>query len=414
MKTAGLITEYNPFHNGHLYHINQTRKLTGADYIIVVMSGNFVQRGAPAIYDKYMRTDMALKAGADLVVELPAVFAVSSAEDFASCALALLDKLGVTDYLCFGSEAGEIRPLSSIADILIQEPYKYTEILKKELKSGQSFPTARSKAVSACMSDSVKKYRPSLLDTPNNILGIEYLKALKRRNSNIKPFTITREGNCYHDISLNGPLSSATSIRRFLAAANASTELSDLQKAVPEFAFGQMLSTPCVDLNDFSDMLNYTLLTMYEQSEPFSDYADISEDLAARISRYVLEFSSFEDRVTQLKTRQYTYTRICRGLLHLLLGIKASELSGYRMKDYASYARVLGFRRSSTLLLKQIKSNSAIPFITKLADAGNVVTESGMALLKKDIYCSHLYQSVVQRKYGTVPQNEYTHGCRIL
>ena len=150
MKIAGIIAEYNPFHNGHKYHIEQTRKITGADFIIVVMSGNFTQRGTPAIMDKYSRARMALENGADMVLELPSCYACGSAEYFADGAIALLDKLGCVDYVCFGSECGDIELLRPIAEILATEPENYSEMLRAELKSGATFPRARNRALIHC------------------------------------------------------------------------------------------------------------------------------------------------------------------------------------------------------------------------------------------------------------------------
>lgn len=418
MKTAGLITEYNPFHNGHLYHISKTRELTGADYLVVIMSGDFVQRGAPAVYDKYTRTVMALKAGADLVLELPSIYAVSSAEDFAACGAALLDKLGVIDFLCFGSEAGDIQPLSAIADILIQEPEKYTAELKNQLKTGCTFPEARKSAVASCLLPSDSAVCAALLDSPNNILGIEYLKALKRRNSAITPITITRAGNGYHDPSLSGPLSSASAIRSYLLSPSGSdpdhSALINIRAAVPDYVYESIRIRCPIALNDFSDLLNYTLLSLEYQNIPLSEYADFSDDLTFRMKRTSLEFPSFEERIAQLKTRQYTYTRISRALLHLILQIKTEDILRYRSRDYVPYARVLGFRKASSEIMKQIKHHGSIPLITKVANANQILPESALPLFKKDLYCSHLYQSILQRKTGLHQKNEYTQGCCIL
>jgi len=411
MKTAGIITEYNPFHNGHLYHIQKTRELTGADFVIAVMSGDFVQRGAPALFDKYTRTEMALRAGVDLALELPSVFAVSSAEDFAAAGVALLDKLGIVDAICFGSESGDIRALSAVADILIRESEKYTEEIQFHLKNGTTFPKARSLAVNACMGEGTGI--GGLLDSPNNILGIEYLKAQKCRNSSMKAVTITRAGNGYHDEGMDGPFCSATAIRKVMASAK-EDGLQSVETAVPEFVFDLIRERCPVFPDDFSDILNYVLLSSDRQGFRLDEYADVSGDLAARLGRLTLDFLPFEERIAALKTRQYTYTRISRALLHLILEIKTEELVKFRAMDYVPYARVLGFRRDSAAVMKEIKNLGSIPLITKVADARQLLSGAEMELFEKDLFCSHLYQSVVQRKSGQRLKNEYTRGCVMI
>ena len=202
MKTVGIITEYNPFHNGHRYQIRKARELTGADFVVTAMSGDFVQRGEPALFDKYTRTAMALEGGADLVLELPVRFATSSAEDFAACGVALLDRLGVVDHLCFGSELGRLDVLEQTADILVAEPDGFREELRKCLAAGYSYPRAREMALMKVMEAGERRSDDNMLSSPNNILGIEYLKALKRRDSRIQPLTIRRKGQGYHETAL--------------------------------------------------------------------------------------------------------------------------------------------------------------------------------------------------------------------
>jgi predicted nucleotidyltransferase len=215
MKTIGIVAEYNPFHNGHLYQLQASRGQTGADCAVVVMSGNYTQRGEPAIVDKWARAEMALHSGADLVIELPVAYAMGSAEYFAYGAVKLLDSLNAVNMICFGSEAGSIEKLSAAAAILADEPESYKSYLKDYLSKGLSFPAARQKAISSyCKNTYGKDDLSSLLKSPNNILGIEYLKALRRLKSNIVPMTIERVGNEYNQAELTGKMSSATSIRK--------------------------------------------------------------------------------------------------------------------------------------------------------------------------------------------------------
>ena len=221
MKIVGIIAEYNPFHKGHEFHIEKAKKITGADAAIIIMSGDYVQRGIPSIMPKHLRTQMALACGADVVLELPVCYATGSAEYFATGAVSLLEALGCVDYLCFGSECGEIKILQQIADVLCKEPAHYKVLLQKHFKNGNTFPAARKLAFIeylnqhkslSCIPEQISK----ILDSPNNILGIEYLKALSCLNSSIEPVTITREGAGYHDQTLGGLFSSASALRQGL------------------------------------------------------------------------------------------------------------------------------------------------------------------------------------------------------
>jgi len=419
MKITGIIAEYNPFHNGHRYQFEQIRPRSETDFLIVIMSGNFVQRGEPAVYDKYTRTLAALKAGADLVLELPAAFATSSAEDFAACGIALLDQLGVVNEVCFGSECGDIEELSKIAAILAQEPDDYRDLLRQELKSGISFPQARNRALVSWLN----RHQPpkffsepanQLLTAPNNILGIEYIKAIRTRNSSLKPVTITRCGQGYHDTAVDQGFASASGIRAVVKK-SAGQEFPDtLAGQIPEDAYSCYQHAVPIFAEDLSLLLNQTLLRLDREQIPLTRYADVSEEMAARLQRHLLDFASFPVRIEQLKTRQYTYTRISRALLHLVLGITRTEMAHYRRMDYAPYARILGFRRQSTVLLREIKKNSTIPLISKTADAKNILSESAFAMFSQDLYCSHLYQILQQQKSGENPRNEYTRPVIIV
>ena len=282
MKVSGIIAEYNPFHNGHKFHIEQTRKMTGSDFVIAVMSGDYTQRGVPAITSKYLRTEVALLNGVDLVLELPLYYSVGSAEYFAIGAVSLLDKLGMVDSLCFGSECGNIRTLSQIASILIDEPTAYRSILQEELKRGTSYPKARSSALSAICSDSPECIQA--LSTPNNILGIEYMKALLKRNSSIRPYTIKRQGSGYHDASLDSealeysPKSSASAIRLCM---DTTDELKTIRNHVPENVYHLLHNYYHKELpiksDDFSMLLKYKLLL--DSTDNYDQYIDIHSDL---------------------------------------------------------------------------------------------------------------------------------------
>ena len=396
MKVTGIIAEYNPFHQGHAYHLSRARELTGADRILVVMGGNFMQRGEPAIIDKYTRTEMALRNGADLVLELPAASATGSAEYFAEGAVELLDASGVVTELCFGSELGELEPLEKAAELLLEEPEDYQELLRAELKKGRTFPEARETALSAFLPEQ------NLLASPNNILAIEYIKALKRRKSPIRPLTIQRLGN-YHGedgqpdgtlrtVSGNFPESfaSASTIRCQLHTLEKQIETSceqlsfvslmtALAKELPHSSFGLLkdvlLADHLVQAEDFSLPLHYRLMQAKEPLE-FSVYLDVSEELSRRIYSLRQEFTGWNAFLDLVRTRQYTRSRVSRALLHILLDIRQEEVLP------PTHLRVLGFRREASDLLSEIKKKSRLPLITKAA---------GHPELSEEIRISSLY-----------------------
>lgn len=407
MKTVGLITEYNPFHNGHAYHIEKAKMLTGADRVIVVMSGDFVQRGAPAVMPKHLRAKSALLSGASLIIELPVCFATGSAEYFAQGSISLLNQLGCIDSICFGSECGDLHLLKEIAQILADEPIEYQTALKQALKEGASFPAARQEALNI-YSD---KYS-EILASPNNILGIEYLKALAKIHSKMEPFTIKRIGAGYHDMDIDGQFSSATAIRSDiyqLADVNSSSEslpLTHIQTQVPSSCHELMKKNyqtryP-VKADDFSLLLKAKLLS--ETADSLSHYLDMSPELANRILRLRNDYLSFEQFCDLLKTKELTRSRISRSFIHVLLGITNDWLTA--MKAPAPYARILGFRRDHADLLGILKRTSDIPLITSPARA--VLADTAYQMLELDIYASNLYESVITDLYGTPFHNELT------
>ena len=282
MKIVGLITEYNPFHNGHLYHLEQALDITGADAAIALMSGNYVQRGAPAIMPKHLRAQVALEAGVPLVLELPVCYATGSAEYFASGAVSLFQRLGCVDAICFGSECGDYSLLERIAQVTAEEPEEYRFSLQEALREGMSFPLARQMALKQYFRDELPS---EILEQPNNILGIEYIKALRRQNSPIKAYTIKRKVSGYHDEHLSESYSSASAIRRLLEAAGKaihleseglfdeptlSEALTRLEGQVPPACIRFLEETHRrrypVYANDFSLLFKYRLLTESRES----------------------------------------------------------------------------------------------------------------------------------------------------
>ncbi|CRZ33776.1 putative nucleotidyltransferase [Herbinix hemicellulosilytica] len=431
MKIVGLITEYNPFHNGHKYHIEKAKELTGADYVIAVMSGNFVQRGTPAITDKYARTMMALNNGVDLVFELPVCYSTSSAQYFALGAVSLLNHLGIVDYICFGSECGDIDILMKAADFFINSPDNLQNLIYTFIKEGYSYPVARAKAAEYILSPDEKEKNADLLkiiSEPNNILGIEYIRALRLIKSDIKPLTIKRYKAGYHDTTIytdtaetsdgesKPSISSATAIRNVLENPEMIKELPIIKSSVPEWVYDYLTKnyniTYPVTIEDFSSVIKYKLLS--ESKEELETYLDLSSDLADRIKNTDLTQSNISKLSMDIKSKNVTLTRIYRALIHVLLNIKTETIKEYIANDIIYYARILGLRKEASHLVRMIKKHGDIPVITKVANAYRQLDSEGMSMLNRDIFASHLYNQAVYDKFKTVILNEYKHGICIL
>ena len=422
MKTIGIIAEFNPFHKGHEYFIYEAKKRSGADNVIVIMSGDYVQRGEPAIWDKFTRARFALFGGADVVFELPCVYATGSARDFAFGAVSLLDNLNVIDELWFGSESADIRVFELIAKILSNEPKAYSSKLKRCLKEGLTFPKARCRALVSFMSDSCSvpnDYSPipdfseqeleEFLGSPNNILGIEYCIALKKLGSNIIPKTLKRHGGGYNDTELRSSFSSATAIRKALEVCTRSYEnsaasekcdnrLEDILQNLPEFyKYFNIEDLPksiiCAD--DFSLILKYRLLC--ETADSLCRYHDISPELARRIKQNENGFKSFTQFAMLLKSKNMTYSHICRALIRIILSITSED---FQNAEQARFIRILGLNKSRAELLNLLKKKSAVKLCAKPADLKN-------GSYDKELFVSNLYESVFADKYGKDFVHEY-------
>lgn len=446
MKVTGIIAEYNPFHNGHAYQIRKARELTGADYVIVVMSGNYVQRGAPAILDKFTRTAMALSGGADLVLELPAVFATSSAEMFAAAAIALLAHTGITDSVCFGCETPDSKMLSALAALLAEEPDAYTALLAEQLKDGRSFPAAREHAVcSYLLSPEGTLAFPhaaadlpavrALLSSPNNILALEYEKARIRQHAALTLVPIRRIGSGYHDTNTDSRYSSATAIRSLLlrqtasagtfnvptadaSAKNLSGRLSDTAaKYLPDLLSDPGLLIPkealsclkdaasLVDWNDFSPLLYYRLLSLNDTG--YTQFADSSPALSNRIQKQLCRYVGFSEFCDILKTKEITYSHISRLLLHILLDMDQTQVETGLSYGYVPYIRPLGFRRQSSALCGAIRSHSDRPFLSRPSTDWMKLPEPAELFYRKEARASDLYYGVVAQKTHHVQKKEH-------
>ena len=394
MNVTAIISEYNPLHKGHLYHIETARKETNADFIIAIMSGNFVQRGTPAILDKYTRAESALRSGVDLVLELPAIYATASAEYFAFGGVALANALGCVTHLSFGSECGQADKLMECARLLAEEPEEMKLPLKEALKEGLSYPAARAYAVKASHPELA-----DILETPNNILGVEYCKALLKLKSNIIPHTIKRQGQDYHSEDTDAGFASATGIRSLLGQKSRESRTvlkSQLAPAAYDFISAMFEQTPLTE-DDFSLLLRYKLIT--ENRSHLAEYFGVNQELSNRIYRHLNEFENFSSFADNLKTKNITRTAINRALLHILLDIKASDVQAVTKRGCVDYIRVLGFRKEAAGLLKEFSDIPEVPLITNLSAAP--------VLCETDIRADQIYQMCASQKYHIPYKNEY-------
>ena len=381
MKTIAVIAEFNPFHNGHAYLINECKNALNADYCISIMSGDFVQRGAPAVTSKFDRAKMALLSGVDLCLEMPIYYSVGSAEYFAKGSVSILDKLGSVDYLCFGSECGDIDVLTKIADVLKDEPESYKETLAKELKSGKNFALARQEALIKALDSEDTEYIKEVISNPNNILAIEYIKALKEFNSDIKPFTVKRKGKAHHE--------SASEIRDALSK---KSSLDNLKASIPEASYNilKTYDDGFADANAFSNLL-YSKIIQNKDNESLEKYLDISKDLSNKIFKNLDSFTDFDSFCELLKSKDLTYTRISRSLMHIALEITSENMDEYRNDGFTAYARVLGLKKDSSAVLSKIHDNAKIPVIDRLKDSKKLLDSLQMRLLTETLNASSLY-----------------------
>ena len=379
MNILGIIVEYNPFHNGHLYHLSQAKTKSNAQYTIAVMSGHFTQRGLPASLDKYTRTRLALLGGVDVVLEIPTPFSIASANYFASGAVSVLNHTPVT-HLVFGSETNDIDELKQYAHLLNNETPAYKFGLQKFLAQGFSYPHAREKAFSEIFSaDACAVFRP------NNTLGIEYLRALDSIKSGIIPLTLQRNNN----------LQSATSINAKIKKC----ELSQLKNEVPHFTYESLINAnflgELVSLDDFSAIFQFVLKNPYTD---FNDILDFSSELHKRLIKSAGDFYKLSDILLDVKSKNYTLTRLQRAALHLLLGITKTDVENFLP---VPYVRVLGFKKESAFLLKEIKA----PLLTNPKNAPDILSPVGLSLFEKEVFATDLYY-MARPSYKNNPQKK--------
>ncbi len=387
-RVLGIIAEYNPFHNGHLYHISKSKQETGAQYVVAVISGNFVQRGNTSIVNKWIKARMALSNGVDLVIELPTVYSISSAENFAEGAIKILNSLGVVDTVSFGMEAKDISTLNNIANVLYKEPKEYITILSHELKKGNSFPKARENALMMYLND-IKRYA-NVMAGSNNILAIEYLKAMKKTKSKITPIGIKREKVLYNDKYIVDEFASATAIRKMLMT----KQLGDIRKVMPRSSYlllGEELKEGhyVIDISKFEKEIIYMLRRMSLQE--IANLPDVSEGLENSIKNAANSCNTLEELINIVKTKRFTQTRIQRILLYSLLGITKKQME--TSKKVTPYVRVLGFNnKGKELISEMMRLNPKLNVVTSVKRYIDTVASRNLKeMLETDILATNIY-----------------------
>lgn len=429
MNITGLIVEYNPFHNGHIYHLQKSLEKTNADASIAVMSGNFIQRGEPALFDKFSRAKAAVESGVDLVVELPSIYASQSAELFAKGSVALLNSLDCVNSICFGSEEGNINALYLIASILCLEPQEFKEKLSSYLSEGMLFPTARNKALFDYINspdfsfgdnfnniDLSEERLNDILSSSNNILGIEYIKQLISLKSEIKPFTIGRIHSEYNSEEISGNINSATAVRKKLyeiisSKENNSSDFDELIKSI-QTSTDITNSIPESTLNMITSNIEKGFLPMYPEyffetlistiirdKKNLESYFDISEGIENKIFKAALVAKDYDELLNLVKSKRYTMTRIKRCLNNILLGITKDDMELAKGINTIPYVRILAFNSKGREIIREIKKSSEIKIINKFSEVEHFMDDKNFKfLIENDIKCTDIYNTIYYKK----------------
>ena len=400
--TLAVIGEFNPFHNGHFYHLTKAKKMIKPDFTIAIMSGNFVQRGDTAVLDKWTRAEIAIRNGFDLVIELPTIYSVSSAENFADGAIKILNSLGFVDYLVFGSEIGEIEPINNVASVLYKEPKELSTLINRQVRSGLSYPKARELALNMYFGTS--NVFTSILNEPNNILGVEYVKAIKKYKSNITPLTFKRKNSGYHSKTISFGIASATAIRSFL------DDKEKLKEVMPKSSYDilrkKMRAGEYVkDLSVFEKEIIYILRRM--TITEIANLPDVTEGLENRIKSAAHTAQNLEDLISKIKSKRFTQTRIQRILVYALLNITKKDMQ--ISQKVVPYIRILGFNEYGKKIISTIaKNNPKSKLIISFKKFVESNKDSNLnALISKDILATNVY-TLGYKKNGEA-NLDYTH-----
>ena len=408
-NVLAMIAEYNPFHNGHLYQFQKAKKNTNSKYSIAIIGGNFTQRGSTSIVDKWSKAQMALANGFDLVVELPLLYSISSAENFAEGAIKLLDSMKIVDFLSFGTESDNLQILDKIATVLYEEPKAYKNLLSIELKKGISFPKARSNALMMYLKD-IKKYS-NVLTSPNNILAIEYLKALKKYKSIIKPYSIQRFEVDYNSNKINGNIASSTAIRNLIKDDN----IPILRKLLPENSFSILFDDIknghiVTDLSVFEKEIMYNLRKM--TINEIKNLPDVSEGLEHLIKKAADSCNTLNAFFSIVSTKRYTTTRLQRILLYSLIGITKNDMN--MSKKVYPYMRVLAFNENGKFLVSEIsKANPKLEIVISVKKFMDLNTNKNYkTMMQKEILATNIYTLGFEQ--DSISNLDYTRGIKDL
>ena len=407
MQTTGLIVEYNPFHNGHNYHLKQSKSITGNKPVIAIMSGNFTQRGEPAIFDKWIRSRMAVQAGIDLVIELPISYAIRSAEYFARGAVLSLAYTGLVDNIVFGSEKGQLNTLKEIASLLVSEPPEFQRILKQNLNNGRSFPEARAETIKELLGENAY----SIINQPNNILGIEYIKAIKEYNLPIQAKTIERKNSNYHDRSPGQTdITSATAIRNLVYDNN----LELASKYIPKFNrnFFEKTINSGKGPADYNTWADYTLFKIRSLTrDELLDIPAVSKNLANSILNHRNEVATYHDLISRLTSKTYPKSRISRALLQATLRLSHSKYNEHKLES-PKYLRILAIGEKGKRILSKLSSKSKVPVIIQPAEYLNEADFNSSNRLKYqlslDIHASNLYSLIIPDESARNGNRDFT------
>mgnify|MGYP004500632601 CR=1 FL=1 len=383
----GIVAEYNPFHNGHLYHLLKSKEKSKADKVIAIIGGNFTQRGETSIIDKWSKAEMAIKNGADLVIELPTIYSVSSAENFADGAIKILNSLKIVDTISFGTETQDLNKLNIVANILYNEPKEYKDFLQESLQNGKSYPRSREEAILKYLND--KSYS-TIISSPNNILGIEYLKAIKKHRAKINPICIKRKDAGHLTLDYTGKIASATAIREMIRYNKMKEVKNTTTPASYTILTEEMKNGHFIyDISQFENIMLYNLRNMSIQE--IANMPDVTEGMEHLIKKAANSCNTIDEFVNIVSSKRYTNTRIKRILIYSLLKITKKDMA--ISKKYNPYIRVLGFNQKGKEMISEIKKKNpkanVVTSVKKFMD--NNTNKNLKIMMEKDILATNIY-----------------------
>ena len=404
MNVLAIIAEYNPMHNGHVFQINEAKKIANADFVITCMGGNFTQRGNTSIVSKFEKTKMALLNGSDMVIELPTIYSVSSSENFAYGAIKILKELNFVTHISFGIEEENIQKLQDIAELLQNEPLGYCKILKEQLDLGVSYPEARAKAVSIYLNNI--EYE-TIMQGSNNILAIEYLKQMKKQKANFVPIGIKRNKVSYNSTKIIEDYASSSAIRKFIY----NNELLQIKSVMPKSAYEILINnikngTYNIDLNNYAKIIIYKLRTM--SLKQISDLPDVNEGIENLIKSSADKTNNISELIKLVKSKRYTQTRIQRILIYVLLNITKQDMK--ISKKTSPYIRVLGCTKKGQKLLKEIPQNRLITSLKKYEQ--NKLNKNITRMLEIDKSSTNIY--TIPYTGNSTANSDYTNRFIII